>query len=731
MKKGLSIILALIVVLFAFPGAFAGSDVSKTKRHVAMVYDDSTSMYVSDKSKKPVLNWAYANYMTQAFLALLNPQDSLYITYMSDTEKEDVSYPDLMKTDKAQAIGDIREKRDFINRTPIEAVQTAYEMLKGLEEELTDEYWLVVITDGGFTDYEGDMTQMLSDYIEEMAALGKTLKVVFLAIGDDTEAPDGDEDKGLLVYRTGTDEIVTTMAQLADNISGRHNVSSSRMSELSGNKVAVDMMLPVRSLIVFTQADGNTLTDITNSKKEQMQVASSYNISAPDEFKYSKDITTVTDTNAIGAIARITPSAEGTILSDGRYTLSFASDVDLNNIRVMYEPALDVVLRYKQDGKTVTNPADGSVCDIEVLLVNALTGSPLNAKVLPAEVGCAIQIVSDGKTVASADGYSIENVELKSGNLSVNTEITMPGYFVLRNRQDYVYEALPQATPTPVPREYDETAGPWPPDVTLKVEMPEGTQLGLKTLEQGKPFLVIPMFNGEKGQLSDLQMGELQIICSRKIEFETYIDEGYMGFAIAPKYYGNIYSTSTGTINADVYFKSEYEKTAQTVIVFDVKDISWLERHYRIIVIPFAAVILAILILGILVFRVKFCKGSWIEYTQMHKNLNGEWVASKSPASVSLNNLKGRWRMIPFAKERMHISNIVFFPHTDDQYIIIPKSSLKGNMGTPRRQFTKKEMQSDYYLLNGSKIYLEIGNTRIVFSYHAPRRTLLTKKKGK
>ena len=731
MKKGLSIILALIIVLFAFPGAFAGSDVSKTKRHVAMVYDDSTSMYVSDKSKKPVLNWAYANYMTQAFLALLNPQDSLYITYMSDTEKEDVTYPDLMETDKAQAINDIREKHDLINKTPIEAVETAYEMLKGLEEDLTDEYWLVVITDGGFTDYKGDITQMLSDYIDEMAALGKTLKVVFLAIGDSTEAPDADENKGLLVYRTGTDEIVPTMALLADNISGRHNVSSSRMSGLSGNKVAVDMMLPVRSLIVFTQADGNTLTDIINSKGDGMQIASSYSISAPEEFKYSKDITTITDPNAIGEIARIAPSEEGAILSDGRYTLSFASDVDLNNIRVMYEPALDVVLRYKQNGKTVTNPPDGSVCDIEVLLVNALTGSPLNSKVLPADVGCDIQIVSGGKTVESADGYVIEDVELKSGNLSVNTEITMPGYFVLRNRQDYVYEASPEAAPTPVPREYDETAGPWPPEVTLQVVMPDGAQLNLKTLEMGAPFVVIPLFNGEKGQINDLQMGEFQIICSRKIEYETYIDEENMGFAIAPKYYGNIYSTSTGAVNVDVYFKSEYDKTAQTVIAFDVKDISWLERHYRIIAIPFAAVVVAILILGILVFRMKFCKGAWIEYTQMHKNHNGEWVASKSPASVSLNNLKGRWRMIPFAKERMHISNIVFLPHTDDQYIIIPKSSLKGNMGTPRGQFTKKEMQSDYYLQNGAKLYIETGNTRIVFSYHAPKRTLLTKKTGK
>ena len=731
MKKCLSAAVVLFIFLFFILSNAYASDVSRTKRHVAMVYDDSTSMYVSDNTKKPVLNWAYANYMTQAFLSLLSPRDSLYITYMSDTEKEISGYENLMEKDGQQAIDEIRSKNDYINKTPIASVETAYDMLKSLDEGLSDEYWLVIITDGEFTDYRQDITQKLLGYIDEMGSAGKTLKVVFLAIGDEAALPQADEENGLLVYRTGTNEIVHTMSALADNISGRHNVSPGRMSSLSGNRLSVDMLLPVRSLIVFTQADGNTLTGISNNKNEEMALSSSYNIKAPDEFKYTAQITAITDPAAVGAITRVNPSNEGQILSDGRYVLSFAEPADIDNIRVMYEPAIDIEVRYKSGGRTVENPEDGSVCDIEIVLVNALTGSPLNSKALPAEVECNIQIISGGKVEGSARGFTIEGVTLESGNLSVNTEVTMPGYFTLRNRHDYIYGQSPGAAPAATPPEHDETKGPWPPEVTLAVQAPGGINIDLKTLEESRPFIVIPYFNGEKGQLNDLQMGELQLICSRQMEFDVSIDETNMGFAVTPKYYGNIYSTSTGAFNVNFYFKSEYDKVSEAKLAFTVRDLSWFERNGRIIAIPFAALIAAVLIIGILVARKKFAKGAWLEFTQMQKSISGGWVASKSPSSASLGNLKGRWKMIPFAPERVNISNLLFFPASDDQYIIIAKKSLKPNMGTTRGALNKDELKSDFYLQSGHKFYMETGNQRLVFVYHGPKKSLLTKNKGK
>ncbi len=727
----------VFIVIIAFFAAFFlseafASDVSKTKRHIAMVYDDSTSMYVSDSTQKPVLNWSYANYMTQAFLALLNPQDSLFITYMSDKEKENVKYSNLLESDREQAIANIRTKNDFINETPFEAVETAYSMLKNLDEDRSDEYWLVIATDGAFTYYEDDVYETLLGYIEEMAALGKTLKVVFLAIGDEASPPEQNLDAGLLVYETGLDEIVSTMSKLADNISGRHNVQSSRMSELSGNRLSVDMLLPVRSLIVFTQADGNTLLDIENSKSEEMILTYSYDIKAPDPIEYEKD-EMLTDKSAVGTISKVAPKEEGVILSDGRYTLAFSNEVNIENIRVMYEPALDITVRYMQNGRVVQNPEDGSKCDIEVVLTNALTGNALNSSVLPEDVECTIQVLSGGAVVDIVDGFIAKDIVLKSEETVINTEISMPGYFTLRNRQDYVYQTQPEATPAPTPVGYDESQGPWPPEVELLVQMPEGGSIDLKDLEEISPFIVIPTFNGEKGEVSDLNLGSLELFCSRNIEFEVTVDETVPAYLIAPKYSGDIYSTSTGAVSVNIIFQSEYGKTAASAIVFNVNGLTWFERNKRVILVPFAAAVVAVIILGILVFRKKFAKGTWLELTQMQQNMADDWVAVKTPASVSLNNLKGRWRMIPFAPERITISGLDFYPTNDDQYVIISKKSLKPNMGTSRGFLEEDELKANYYLQNGFKFFIENGKDRFVFVYHAPKRTLLinTKKRKK
>jgi hypothetical protein len=148
-----------------------------------------------------------------------------------------------------------------------------------------------------------------------------------------------------------------------------------------------------------------------------------------------------------------------------------------------------------------------------------------------------------------------------------------------------------------------------------------------------------------------------------------------------------------------------------------------------VILIPLAALMVSVAILGILVFRKKFAKSAWLEFTQMHQNETGDWLPSSSPASANLNGLKGRWRMIPFAPERITVSGVDFYPAPDDQYIIISKKSLKENMGTSRGYLGKSALNANYYLQNGHRFFVENGKARLVFVYHAPKKTLLTNKK--
>ena len=147
-RKTIIFLIIIIIMLTMLPLASA-SDISQTKRHIAMIYDDSTSMYYTEGAKEPVLSWAYANYMTQAFCALLNPQDSLYISYMSDVDS-DVTSTNLMEMDKEKAISTIRQHTNSITKTPFDVVDSAYNSLYELDESLKDEYWLVILTSRTF-----------------------------------------------------------------------------------------------------------------------------------------------------------------------------------------------------------------------------------------------------------------------------------------------------------------------------------------------------------------------------------------------------------------------------------------------------------------------------------------------------------------------------------------------------------------------------------------------------
>ena len=73
-----------------FMTSVAETKMKASRKIVSVVYDDSGSM-------KKESNWSSANYAMQAFAALLNKEDGMYITYMSSykqgAKKVDLTNP--------------------------------------------------------------------------------------------------------------------------------------------------------------------------------------------------------------------------------------------------------------------------------------------------------------------------------------------------------------------------------------------------------------------------------------------------------------------------------------------------------------------------------------------------------------------------------------------------------------------------------------------------------------
>ena len=108
----------LIIMTAAFPAAAEGDEVQAAKKIISVVYDDSGSM----KGDR----WVYANYATQALIALLNEQDELYLTYMSSPSKAEKV--DLGNIEKV--IQNI-QNWNHTGSTPGQAIDTAWEKQAG------------------------------------------------------------------------------------------------------------------------------------------------------------------------------------------------------------------------------------------------------------------------------------------------------------------------------------------------------------------------------------------------------------------------------------------------------------------------------------------------------------------------------------------------------------------------------------------------------------------------
>ena len=183
------LLISVILIIMSFSPVSAASDYDVPKV-ISIIYDDSGSMFQnSDGSIAGKKSWAYANYALQAFVGLMNDQDEVYITYMSNPTVAK-SLGELGST-RQGAIDAIRNNIDY-GGTPVTALETAYAKLRNSDKgQQPAEYWLVVITDGEFCDESQNPIplEQIEAIIRSKAAQsfsnGEKLKISYFAIGTD------------------------------------------------------------------------------------------------------------------------------------------------------------------------------------------------------------------------------------------------------------------------------------------------------------------------------------------------------------------------------------------------------------------------------------------------------------------------------------------------------------------------------------------------------------------
>ncbi len=354
MKKVISALLILVltfsVLIYAAP-VEANAESLYVRKIVSVVFDDSSSMQTDNRIE-------YASYAMQTFCGMLNSEDQLYITYMN----RGVNGTEQCVSEKVDlSSGGIQRSVDLIRSVPADgsstrygAVEKAFNTLESTKDpDPNTQYWLVVITDGGFngqnvpanysSDPKGALNREFKKYANKTMPNGSNPQITFLGIGN-VVSPDENQAAGIYTYSAANASgIIGAMSEMASKISGRTRLQDN-VIELSADKqtVKISSEIALLNIAVFVQG----------SDAEVLDVAYCYDTSTSIVKTREASIKAPHDASLAGR-AYLWGDSQKFIRADS-YEIKFSQPVDKNNVIVLFEPALEIKTVYKLNGTEVT-----------------------------------------------------------------------------------------------------------------------------------------------------------------------------------------------------------------------------------------------------------------------------------------------------------------------------------------------------------------------------------------
>lgn len=254
------LVLAFLLTGWLLPAQAQRAPTIRIPKVISIVYDDSGSM-TRNFDEEPPFNSDYANYAVKLFVSLLNPEDAVYLTFMSDPGQA-------IRLDLRTNPVTLFQNLDHLmgrSTTPIRSVDTAANAMRThAGASKNSEFWLVVFTDGYFTSDDGmelaemnALENLLLDVLKKPMPNKTSAKVGFISIGEDAARPDISHQNLILYPQDGRyikqpRDIVPVMQQLADKVSGRASISKDKIIS-DGNTVRFTTDLPSFSIGLLLQ----------------------------------------------------------------------------------------------------------------------------------------------------------------------------------------------------------------------------------------------------------------------------------------------------------------------------------------------------------------------------------------------------------------------------------------------------------------------------------------------
>ena len=434
MKRGFIYLLSFLLVFMFLVRSVPLNASAKSlyvRKIVSVVYDDSGSMSYDSA------NWAYANYAMQAFCGLMNSEDRLFITYMSKAESDPSADPveiDLSSGQIQHSVDGIRSHADAGN-TPFSAVDIAFnKLLETQDAEDNTEYWLVILTDGAFQDNYGysvsdaDLDHKMKSIISAQMPNGSHAQVSYFAIGKKAPKPTENKADGIYVYDSkGAKDIVNVMAEIANRVSGRSLLSTKEIKKKGADTIEIDSSLPLLNIAVLSQSSDIEIAEISYVDGSALNVERSVSIRYPELYDWK------TDESLKGGVFLI--GNQGRNISAGSYSIRFTGSVNLKNLVIMFEPALELRMGVILNGTEMEGLSDlnelheGDRIDFFCRLYEIGSGNEVPFSLLPSDTEFSMVLLENGSPVLEnqTSDMTLSDIELRNQLTEVTAEVNIQG----------------------------------------------------------------------------------------------------------------------------------------------------------------------------------------------------------------------------------------------------------------------------------------------------------------
>lgn len=447
MKRLTSFIISIIMVISVFlitTPLTVHADSLYIRKVVAVVYDDSGSMKSDNK-------WPFANYAMQTFCGMLNSEDRLFISYMSeannnpDYESEIVD----LSTDHIQSSIETIKNHTEYGQTPFAAVQAAYNRLMNTPDSNPNtEYWLVILTDGEFNDgiiqnskEPDELTEKFEEYISTPMPNGSNVQITYFAIGNGATKVPSQEDKGIHTYSCAKDsEIIQTMSDIADKISGRTRLDTTEITALDDRTIQFSSSISLLNIAVLAQKTGAKIVSATYSNEVGIPISRQAELGF-SEFEGKQ----FPDLNSSAYLLGDTSN----IIGSGTYKIVFDKPVQKEDVVVLFEPALETRIKVLLNGKEITDMSelsDTSEKDkitVSCALYEMNSDKRIDPSLLPNNTSYDIYIFEDDDETEHVSGFQseIKDYILKNKQTKIKASVQIENF----NPIEYTKKFTPKA----------------------------------------------------------------------------------------------------------------------------------------------------------------------------------------------------------------------------------------------------------------------------------------------